>query len=87
MHGYLYAVPGSERLIEYKDGYGNPFPEEAQIRHLENVRAGILANLSRVIETRPALLEPPPERDKPAGWYDKTPKNTLSLDASQSAES
>lgn len=87
MHGYLSAVPGSEHLIEPKDGYGARFTEEDQARHLANVRAGVLVNMQTVVVPRAALTEEPPVRDKPAGWYDKTPKNTLALDATQSTES
>lgn len=79
--GYL-AVTGPEQLIEYKDGYGLPFDEAAQIRHLKYVLEGTARNREVTVEVRPALTEEPPVRDKPAGWYDKTPKNTFSLDAS-----
>ena len=61
------------------DGYGNPFPPHSQLFHQKCIQEFIGR-----CEQDKLIVTPPHEqcewKDKPAGWWDKTPKDTHSLD-------
>ena len=69
------------------DGWGNPFPVHTQMYHAKAMQDALEKCEREKLEPTP-LPESQPcgqagevvWKEKPAGWWDKTPKNTQSLD-------
>lgn len=66
-------------MNENIDGWGNPFPVHTQMYHAKSVQDAL-----ERFEPKKGEPTPPVEqcdwKELPAGWWDKTPKDTKSLD-------
>lgn len=72
-------LPIADEIREVCDGWGNPFPEESQQLHWQYVK--ICLEKCELEKNEPVIPpEQNPWKELPAGWWDKSPKQSLSLD-------